>query len=319
MLKGTIRKHGDEILNFDIPQSLSDVPLSRYIDFLVESRNMDAAPIQATTKAVSAFYGIDLSILTGMEYGNDDSGAGTVTGLYGYAIGLISGSAKNEQRTFFEYRGEQYYIPSFLLDVISGREIAPALSVIETIEASEAQRLVSQKLTAQNPINNDFADRLRKIAANETLDTGVRAALIAAIDEEIKGANMEANDPNGSTMYTGYLKTLAILRRKDGEVLPFSDSEREVLINERVKHFSGINIQTGARVDFGIDAQTALDVDFFLTGFLEFYGKTLPAIGFLSRLTFGLVVELLPVSKPKRSAKAGRTTKKHSGASDGGG
>ena len=66
--------------------------------------------------------------------------------------------------------------------------------------------------------------------------------------------NNRAKDEDGSIHYTSLLKLLAICCRKNGETFPTSDSGIEAFINERVQLFSGV------------DMQTALDVENWITG-----------------------------------------------------
>lgn len=95
-------------------------------------------------------------------------------------------------------------------------------------------------------------------------------------------------DADGSHLYSYYLQLIATLCRKEGEGLPTSTSDCDRFINERAAYFAGI------------DAGTALDVDFFLAGLTPRYAKALLAIGFLSNHAIGLV-RAIQGQRPKKS------------------
>lgn len=89
----------------------------------------------------------------------------------------------------------------------------------------------------------------------------------------------ENGDPEGSERFTAYLKLLAILARKEGEKLPVKDAERERFIRERLIHFQGI------------DAKTALDIDFFFKNLLGNSKPTNSITGFFTARAIALGVE----------------------------
>ncbi|MFK5282066.1 hypothetical protein ACI3PL_21160, partial [Lacticaseibacillus paracasei] len=57
--------------------------------------------------------------------------------------------------------------------------------------------------------------------------------IIQGAEMVIEAETDRAGDPDGSLLYSMFLRTVAILCRKDGEQMPFEDAEREVWINQR--------------------------------------------------------------------------------------
>ena len=100
----------------------------------------------------------------------------------------------------------------------------------------------------------------------------------------------ETGDPDGSFMYSHYLKIIATLARKEGEALPFSDLERDAFTMGRMQFFSDI------------DAKTALDIDFFLTSILPSSEVSRKTVGFLTLRSLEVVAET-KFRKPKRTRK----------------
>lgn len=229
--KGKIQAaNGDVISEFDVPSSIYEVPLNRYIDFIIEVGNSTPENyLQQHAKAVSAFYGVDLMVVfSGVYEAEKDKETfemNTVAQLHGYAAGLIDAHLRVLAATptitintpHFEFCGERYNIPLIATKVLASgiSEVLPNLTVIESIEAMEANR------------------------AYETV---------------------VSEDETGSQLFAKYLRLLAILCRKDGEALPVDEAERENFILDRANLFGGLN---GEMISAGV----ALDVDFFLTAF----------------------------------------------------
>lgn len=291
MVQGTLKKpDGSPLITFDIPMNLSEVPLSRFIDFLVESREL--ADVEMNTaiatmaKAVSSFYGVDLATTlnaaAGVFAAGQSSFADSISTLYGHAIGLI-GNFKPELPQpdhVFEYKGERYMVPTIVKQKLQGEFMLPDLSVSEVVEVAEIQRFRSQTTQMRGDKDGQLRKRFNDMVA-ETVE------LAGGIDEnnEIKtiGDRMfqmeleRAGDPDGSLAFTYYLKTLAVLCRRKNEQLPFEDSKREIWIQSRAVHFEEI------------DAATALTTDFFLTNISVFSEEKPPFVGFLKNLSFATV------------------------------
>lgn len=124
-------------------------------------------------------------------------------------------------------------------------------------------------------------------------------------------------DPDGSGLYTYYLNLLSVLALKDGELLPHGELDVENFIEARTLHFA--DIETGN----GIDAGTALDVDFFLANLMRPSALTGAAVGILSNHALDLVQriakrdrlnrrrlmqQLLIASKSLRKSDTGKST-----------
>jgi len=127
---------------------------------------------------------------------------------------------------------------------------------------------------------------------------------IRLFDKESK----KSGDEDGSVLFTQHLRLLAILFLKEGEQLPGDDSQREHWIEERAKHFEDI------------DAQTALDADFFLLNILQPSKETERVIGSLSLQSLGLVMGTQKARKQSqtRTPKRSRIKKRLVSVSDGG-
>lgn len=269
MLKGTLKIKGTEGgIVLDLPETLGEVRLNRYIDFLTENEaigNPDENQILALAKCVGAFLGIDLPELLRAEVGDvfqkEYKGLdGGLSSLYGY-IGKLVGASKPELRSqesaFFSYKGQRFQIPFIAQQAIAGDVLLPDIEVVEAIEAAEIQRVTYQSLKT---IVVEPATR----------------------------------DQRGGLYYSMYLRLLAVLARKEGDRLPTLEAERERWINDRAVFFQEI------------DAETALDLDFFLRGILTSSGENPLCVGFLSLRSLDLKVA---ISLKRGRHSHGRKTK----------
>lgn len=306
------------LLEFDLPSSLNDVPLSRFIDFLVDSRLLsnsnEGAAIVAMTKAVSSFYAIDFTVLIKAAAGvgaNTDSYEGSVRQLYAYAVKMISEfkpTTANSAGQFFTYKGEAYFIPAIVEQAIKGEYILPDLSVGEVIEVAEMARFREQTMMARADPNGSLKVKFDKMVSEKigkAKQTDAELKAIEATGSEMYREKVETDgDPDGSLMFTYYLKLLAALTRRKDETLPVEDSTREHWLQTRATHFQQI------------DAATVLNVDFFLTNTLQSSKNGLRVGGFLRSLSFAVVVEMLlrsgrHLSEQRRTAK--KSLKKSAG------
>lgn len=308
------------LLEFGIPGSLHDVPLSRLIDFIVESRpNEDkATAIVTMTKAVSAFYNIDANVLFDAAAGLDirnDSFAGSVSALYGYATKLIADFNPDLPTTdggkSFSYKGTEYTIPPIVEQAIAGEFILPDLTVGEVIEVCELSRFREQTMTVRADRDGALRAKFDKMVKTKIDELGPKpdSATMQAIDDAGRQAYREQveidGDPDGSLMFTYYLKLLSVLTRRAGEKLPTEDSTRESWIQNRAAHFQDI------------DAATALNVDFFLTDISQSYDNGRRVGGFLKSRCFAVVAETW-LKNAKRLNGPRNTRKKFSKKSGGG-
>lgn len=255
MLKGTLRVKGNERgIVLELPESLSEVPLNRYIDFLTENEaigNPEENQILAVAKCVGCFLGVDLPQLLRAEVGDvfqkEYKGLdGGLSSLYGYIatlVGQCKPQLRSQESAVFEYKGERFQIPLILQQAIAGDVLLPDVEVVEAIEAAEVQRVTFQSL---------------------------------------KGIEVtpETRDKRGSLFYSMYLRLMATLLRKEGERLPIQEAERERWINDRALFFQEI------------DAATALDLDFFLRGILTNLEESPQCVGFLSLRSLDLLVAI---------------------------
>lgn len=260
-------------------ESLYQVPLSRYIDFLkarealddkgkLESGELNIPRVLA--QSVGAFMGVPVEGVLSAEYGNFedvDNVGKNLTSLYMWIVNLLgtfTPKIRKAEDCIFEYKGEQYAIPVIGLQTLAGLPLLPDLETGEMIEAYEIKRMAQAKI--------------------------------------------ESDDPEGSHLFSYYLRLLAVLCRKEDERFPVFENEVEVFINERLLHFQEI------------DAGTALDVDFFLAGLMKPSAQTGDAVGFLSNHVFDLVQahQKRREQKRKPSIAQFKEQRKHSSKSAGG-
>jgi len=285
MIQGQLKNNKGEVLaTFDAPQSLYELPLNRYVDFITEmdKRNEDSSnEIACISRAVSAFFGIDLESVMMAQYSEGEQ-ADAVTAhlmavkqLYGYAANLIDrhlgemmATPKiNMESQSFDFCGQQFVLPAIGVRALSNgdiEKILPPLTTVECIEAAEVHRLTDALIT-------------------------------------------ENGDPDGNYIYAKYLKVLSVFSRLSGESMPLDDRAREQFIVGRADFFGGNNPNKEI-----VNAGISLDVDFFLTPFSVRYGKAPIVVGFLYLRSRELALTALLKPKPTRGQKpkAKRTAKK---------
>ena len=306
---------GKEVVAFDFPSNLSELPLNRLVDFLVECRNLDdddpgtAAAVMA--KAVSAFTGIPIHEALQAQSGvyGVEAYQNSLSQIFGRAVKMIGdhkSTLLSPENATFLYMGELYHIPVILQQAIAGEVILPDLNVIEVIEVAEINRFKKQVTELQGDPDGKLRKKIAGMFEEKIKVHGDPGGKLALEAEKMVSSEIEkAGDPDGSLMYTYYLKTLAVLTRKAGEVLPFEDSVREVWIQNRASHFQNI------------DAATALSVDFFLTSTLAFSEEKPGVVGFLKNQCFALVVGT-SLKSAKRLRKPSRTVRRSLKKSGGG-
>lgn len=313
MKRGTLKKpDGTDLISFNIPDDLSEVPLTRLINFIVESRDLDddkpATAITVMAKAVSAFLDVDIHTLLFASAGAFNapvkSFSSSISSLYGHIVKMI-GDFKPALMTpdySFDYQGETYSVPTIIKQAIDGEFMLPDLSVSEVVEVAEVARFKQQVTANRADPDGKLAKKFNDMVAaqikeNHGLDTD--GYLTKAGERLYKSEVERLGDADGSLMLTYYLKTLAILCRKKDETLPFEDSVREMWIQNRA--FSFINL----------DAATALNVDFFLTSISESSEQRPAAVGFLKNHCFA-VVAATRLKNVRRSTKPSTIRRKFS-------
>lgn len=306
MVQGTLKKPDGTVLSkFDIPMNLSEVPLSRFIDFLVESRELADIELNTAivtmTKAVSSFYGVDLATAldtaAGVFSAGKDSYTNSISQMYGHAIGLIGGF-KSELPPFgysFEYKGERYVVPTIVQQFLKNEFSLPDLTVSEVIEVAEIQRFRNQSTRIRGDRDGELKRKFDKMVAEKIESVGGvdEQNEFHEVGEKMYQMELErAGDPDGSLAFTYYLQTLAVLCRRENEQLPFEDSQREIWIQNRALHFQDI------------DAATALTTDFFLTSISEYCEKKPPFVGFLKNLCFVTVAATMIKSEKRLKGRS---------------
>lgn len=233
-----------------IPDSFCDVKLSQYIDFTTAASRIGEPgtnPIEQMAIAVSEFIGVDLDEIlranVGDLYGQTDALDGSLRTIFGW----ISKMCLEFKPALMEPDSASftYKGEKFNIPVIVQGALAgnPILPNISVVEAVEAFE----------------TQRLSQMSIDET------------------------GDENGSFLFSYYLRMLAIIARKDGELLPADEMAREKFLSERQTFFRDI------------DAATALNVDFFLFNTLGHYAMTNHVIGSLMHQNLKVGVGMLKV------------------------
>lgn len=319
-IRATLKTVGGDVLaTITLPQSGSDIPLSRYVSFLSEMRKFqleNANPMQIMAQAVSEITGIALSDIllskVGEQWAEDRELDGGIRSLYGWCVNALSnykGQSRNAENFTFDYKGETYKIPYLIASEIAGgmQTMNMPFSAGEAIEAWETIRGFSQQIKEAGDPKGERAKRisqLRESIAKGKDENGEKAREISRLESDIDFDG----DPNGNLMFAQYLRMIAIIARKEAEQLPIGDADRERWIQARMIHLQEI------------DTKTAIDVDFFLTGLLSQSGKTHPVISSLILPLFALsaTIQSRPQPKGRRTIAQWRTKKKFKNGSGGG-
>jgi len=273
---------GTIIAELPMYRSLYEVPLNRYIDFvkaeepLHDKEKLEAGEINVArvlAKCVGEFFGVPLNSVLDAHYGNtDDIPSGGLQSLYVWIANLV-GTFQARIRTPQDCYFD-YKGERYTVPIIGVQTLSalPLLPVVETGQMIEAYEI-------------------RRIAKRMVETT---------------------QDPDGSGLYTYYLNLLSVLALKDGERLPYGESEVENFINARTEYFADIH---GGN---GVDAGTALDVDFFLASLMRPCEVTGAAIGTLTNHALDLVARIAKRGKPnrKRSTPQSPTASKSLSKSD---
>lgn len=208
---------GEIIAELPLYESLYQVPLNRYIDFLKAIEQLDdLAKLEAGelniprifAKAIGAFFGLPFDQTLQANYGDFDGGQldGGLQNIYRWIVELI-GKFQTGQKSEFTYKGERFVMPQIGLQTLNALPLLPNLETGEVIEAWEIRRIAYKQIE-------------------------------------------EGKDPDGSYLYSYYLQLLAVLFRKEDEKLPVGDSETEIFINERAAYFQEIDAGTALEIDF---------------------------------------------------------------------
>ncbi len=198
--------------------------------------------------------------------------------------------------------------------IADNADTAPAAAAIEALFAHAVNICSGFRPNTCHPFtiehNGDtyhISTVLTATNANPTLNLTTAEAVEAL--ELLRAVNQQLpNDADGSYIYSYYVTLCALLLRKDGETLPTSQLHFDAFVNERKRTFANIN------------AQSALEVDFFLMSTSSTSNQTQSTIGHLTRCLFTLTLEtaLRAKRKPKPTYQPKSERAKPSNALDGG-
>ena len=268
MITARLKNESGKVLTeFNLPEHIGEMSLNQYVSFDTIASG-EGNPVSIMAEAVQDFTGVNFQTIIAAQVGNiyekTEALDDTLRSVYGYISRMIAGY-KPRLRSETEHRFT-YKGDEYTIPIIRATPLITGvvLPEISVIEAVEALELM----------------RLSEVSVKERPN---------------EAANIR---------FTTYLKMLAILARRDGEILPVNDAQREQFLSQRLAHFQDI------------DAQTALDVDFFLHSTLRNWNATHEIAGSFIRRLFALAVETQSwKGKPTTGRK--RTTAKSSPVSAG--
>ena len=308
------RANGEVLAEIPLPGSAADVPLSRYVSFLVEMKKFgleDVNPIQVMAQAVGEATGVGLGAIlqakVGEQWEQHKELDGGVRSLYGWIVNAFTnykGQARTIEDFGFEYQNEIFKIPYIVAaELAGGMPVLPEIETAEAVEAFETIRGFNQQIKDAGDPKGERAKRIKQLREAVTKGEDKDGEMMQEINRLEVEIDLEG-DPSGNLMFAQYLRVIAILARKEGERLPANDGDRERWIQNRMIHLQGI------------DTKTALDVDFFLIGLLIHSGKTHPVIGSLIPPLFALAaaIQSKPQQKERRTKRLLATKKKSKSA-----
>lgn len=320
MITATLKTpKGETVCEISLPRNPSELSLVRYVSFLIEVAKIDLPGknvVAVMAKAVSEFSGVDIGTIFRAKLGEDWTGENEaiegIKTLYGWCvhtIGQYKGVLRGEQDHTFDVGGELFNIPVIRVQQIGGT-ILPDIVVAEAIEAFETVRAFSEHVEKGANVRECVAMLQTLTDSTDKLPYMKRLRALVPETESVDLENSDYDyfqellsthgDEDGNYTYSRYLTMMAILCRKEGEKLPVNESERRKFIAERSAFFQGI------------DAKTAMDVDFFLLNIFSDLNKTHHVIGSLIRPVIGAVVETKKLSEkpmPVRSNTRKQYTK----------
>lgn len=291
---------GETVVDIPLPSNPSELSLVKYVSFLIEVAKIDLPGknvVHVMAKAVSEFSGVDIDTIFLAKLGEDwtaeTQAIEGIKTLYGWCvskIGKYKGVLRGDDDHEFRYQGETFQIPVIRVQQIGGT-ILPDIETGEAIEAFETVRSFSEHIEKGSSVRECVAMLQTLSLSDDKAPYMKRLRLIVpetdGIDlenadyEYLQGVLAKHGDEDGNYTYSRYLTMMAILCRKQGEKLPSNESERRKFIAERSAFFQGI------------DAQTAMDVDFFLLSIFNRLGKTHPVIGSLIHPAIGAGVGMI--------------------------
>ena len=251
---------GEVLITLPLPDSLADVSLANYVSFLNEIRGVD---------------------YEGALGNADYTGPNPIVQM-ARAIGEFCGVPLD--KVLRGKLGEAYHEETGLDGGIRSlygwlvRAICTYKGVPRTGESCKVyyggQEYEIPYITAAVLSGTPLLPTVEAVEAVEAYET-------VRVYEEM---NKTDDDPQGNRAFARYLRTLAVLLRKPGERLPTEPGDRERFIQARMVDFQGM------------DAKTAVDVDFFLLNTLTLSEKTLPLVGSLTLPLFALALTIQPQS-----------------------
>lgn len=266
---------GDPVAEVLLPSHAGELSLQRYISFLNELKpEKQGNHLRVMARAISELTGVSMEDIFKAELGDEWDGVDSVDSIeqgirsmYGWAVKVIG-----------EYRG--------------------MLRAAQSCSFEYKGETYSIPIIVQSAIGGQ--PMLPSINTGDSIEA---METVRTFEAEIK----KTKDENGNLIFTQYLRLIAILCKKEDEMLPEDDDERETWIQQRAFYFSDI------------DTATALDVDFFLLNLSTPSELTHPAIGFLTLQSLILVGELQKKSRqdPKPTQKLSRIKKRLVSASVG--
>ena len=189
---------------YSLPIEVSDIKLGDFLPFnreyqkYVDLQNNDADQkelIKQMVKCISAFFKCDVKDVRKSSYSS-------IEVLFNYLTNVITKfKIQDKEIITFDYKGEKW-----TLNNLTNKD----LTVSESIELLEAQRILSNNRTKKNIKESDY----------------------------------------DSYLFTEIITVIAVLARKEDDIFPESQSDIDKFIEARQKHFVDIDMSVGLTAAF---------------------------------------------------------------------
>lgn len=200
-----------------LPASLSAMTCKQLFDFQQTALNLEAQQDYAQLVVdLAKVLNVKESVLAELPI-NEGEGI-TLLGIFSHLSDVVSNLEVEDEPPKFEHGGELYFSRIREIDIVLG--IEKALSTIEMVSLQEIERDLRQVQESRKP---KPSEEEKEPVADELDDDGYLKTREAFLD------------PDLDFQFSAY--TMAILLRKEGELLPMSVEERKKFVVRRSKFF----------------------------------------------------------------------------------
>lgn len=218
---------GETLVEFLLPEDISEVKLSQYVDFmtaarkLLDEKEVPQNPVAIMADAVSSIGKVDIGKVLESRIGKlwekTEGLDGTLNGMFSWITKVMTGykpKLRTEKDFEFSHKGQTFQIPIIAQSPLYQKALLPDVTTGQAISAFELMRL-SKRHVEKN------------------------------------------GDPNGNRMYTDYLELVAIMALAPGESLPTDERQRTIFIEKRIAFFQDIGAETAIDIDFFLNSTLA--------------------------------------------------------------